>query len=211
MGEAAGAVSLGQQVGNSIALRGDPSTRGARYEPHPGGYPYAAELVEGLKRVADFDVSVAAYPEVHPEAPSPQFDLVNLKRKVDAGAKRAIRLPVSGAFHSPLMAPARRGLAAALHGTPMGKPRVPVYANVNAEPVCDGDAAAALLEEQLTSPVRWTDVVQRLVRDHPGALFVEMGPGAVLTGLVRKIAPEARAMSCGTADEVEVLLAKVSA
>jgi len=127
-----------------------------------------------------------------------------------AGAKRALRLPVSGAFHSPLMAPARRGLAAALHGTPMGKPRVPVYANVNAEPVCDGDAAAALLEEQLTSPVRWTDVVQRPVRDHPGALFVEMGPGAVLTGLLRKIAPEAQAMSCGTADEVEVLLAKVS-
>jgi methylenetetrahydrofolate reductase (NADPH) len=77
-------------VRHLVALRGDPSTRGARYEPHPGGYPYAAELVEGLKRVADFDVSVAAYPEVHPEAPSPQFDLVNLKRKVDAGAKRAI-------------------------------------------------------------------------------------------------------------------------
>ncbi|HSA57968.1 MAG TPA: ACP S-malonyltransferase [Gemmatimonadaceae bacterium] len=126
-----------------------------------------------------------------------------------AGAKRAIRLPVSGAFHSPLMAPARRGLAAALHGTPMGKPTVPVYANVNAEPVCDGDAAAALLEEQLTSPVRWTEVVQRLVRDHPGALFVEMGPGAVLTGLVRKIAPGVQALSCGTPEEIDSLLARL--
>lgn len=126
-----------------------------------------------------------------------------------AGAKRAIRLPVSGAFHSPLMAPARRGLAAALHGTPMAKPLVPVYANVNAEPVCDGDAAAALLEEQLTAPVRWTELVQRLVRDHAGALFVEMGPGAVLTGLVRKIAPDAEAMSCGTPDEIEALLARL--
>ena len=126
-----------------------------------------------------------------------------------AGAKRALRLPVSGAFHSPLMAPARRGLAAALHGTPMAKPTVPVYANVNAEPVCDGDAAAALLEEQLTSPVRWMELVQRLVRDHPGALFVEMGPGVVLTGLVRKIAPRVEAIACGAPDEVEALLARL--
>ena len=58
--------------------------------PHPGGYRYAADLVEGLNRIADFDISVAAYPETHPEAPSADFDLDNLKRKIDAGAKRAI-------------------------------------------------------------------------------------------------------------------------
>jgi methylenetetrahydrofolate reductase (NADPH) len=73
-----------------VALRGDPSGGATTYTPHPGGYPYAAELVEGLKRVADFEISVAAYPEVHPSAPSAKFDLDNLKRKIDAGATRAI-------------------------------------------------------------------------------------------------------------------------
>ena len=81
-----------------VALRGDPPVAadgsggigGGGYEPHPGGYDYAADLVLGLKRVADFEISVAAYPEGHPEAASPAADLDNLKRKVDAGATRAI-------------------------------------------------------------------------------------------------------------------------
>lgn len=77
-----------------VALRGDPPETeggvGGRYVPHPGGYAYAADLVAGMKKVADFEISVAAYPECHPEAPSAQFDLDNLKRKVDAGATRAI-------------------------------------------------------------------------------------------------------------------------
>lgn len=73
-----------------VALRGDPPEGTARYAPHPGGYPYAADLVRGLKRVADFEISVAAYPETHPEAKSPAADLDNLKRKIDAGAARAI-------------------------------------------------------------------------------------------------------------------------
>lgn len=73
-----------------VALRGDPPSREAGYQPHPGGFAYAADLVAGLKRVAPFDISVAAYPEVHPEARSAQADLENLKRKIDAGASRAI-------------------------------------------------------------------------------------------------------------------------
>jgi methylenetetrahydrofolate reductase (NADPH) len=73
-----------------VALRGDPSEGASCYEPFPGGYPYAADLVAGLKRVADFDVSVAAYPETHPEAVSAEADLDTLKRKIDAGASRAI-------------------------------------------------------------------------------------------------------------------------
>jgi methylenetetrahydrofolate reductase (NADPH) len=73
-----------------VALRGDPAQGSTRYAPHPDGFAYAADLVAGLKTVADFDISVAAYPEVHPEAPSAQFDLDNLKRKLDAGATRAI-------------------------------------------------------------------------------------------------------------------------
>jgi methylenetetrahydrofolate reductase (NADPH) len=72
-----------------VALRGDPPA-GERYAPYPGGYPFATELVAGLKRVADFELSVAAYPETHPEAPSAERDLDNLKRKIDAGATRAI-------------------------------------------------------------------------------------------------------------------------
>jgi len=79
-----------QGIRHIVALRGDPPQGAARYEPHPDGFAYAADLVAGLKTVADFDISVAAYPEVHPEAPSAQFDLDNLKRKFDAGATRAI-------------------------------------------------------------------------------------------------------------------------
>jgi len=73
-----------------VALRGDAPKDADRYEPHPDGYAYASDLVAGLRKVADFDISVAAYPEVHPEAPNPLFDLDNLKRKLDAGASRAI-------------------------------------------------------------------------------------------------------------------------
>lgn len=73
-----------------VALRGDPPAGTGRYRCHPGGYPFAADLVAGLKRLAEFEITVAAYPEVHPEAASAQTDLDNLKRKVDAGASRAI-------------------------------------------------------------------------------------------------------------------------
>ena len=73
-----------------VALRGDAPKDADSYEPHADGYAYAADLVAGLRNVADFDISVAAYPEVHPEAPNPLFDLDNLKRKLDAGASRAI-------------------------------------------------------------------------------------------------------------------------
>jgi methylenetetrahydrofolate reductase (NADPH) len=79
-----------QGVRHVVALRGDPIRGEASYVPHPDGFAYAADLVAGLKSVADFDISVAAYPETHPEAPSAQFDLDNLKRKIDAGATRAI-------------------------------------------------------------------------------------------------------------------------
>ncbi len=77
-------------VRHIVALRGDPPAGAECYQPHPDGYAYAADLVAGLKKVADFEISVAAYPEVHPEAPSARFDLDNLRRKLDAGASRAI-------------------------------------------------------------------------------------------------------------------------
>ena len=77
-------------VRHLVALRGDLPRDDEKYLPHPDGYAFGSDLVAGLKKVADFDISVAAYPEVHPEAPSPLFDLDNLKRKLDAGASRAI-------------------------------------------------------------------------------------------------------------------------
>jgi methylenetetrahydrofolate reductase (NADPH) len=77
-------------VRHIVALRGDPPEAGQAFAPHPGGYANAAELVAGLKKVAPFEISVAAYPEGHPDSKSPQADLDNLKRKVDAGADRAI-------------------------------------------------------------------------------------------------------------------------
>jgi methylenetetrahydrofolate reductase (NADPH) len=81
---------LGMGVRHVVALRGDPPQGSARYVPQPGGYAYASDLVAGLSRVGDFEITVAAYPETHPEAPDADFDLSNLKRKLDAGASRAI-------------------------------------------------------------------------------------------------------------------------
>ena len=124
----------------------------------------------------------------------------------EAGAKRCVMLPVSGAFHSPLMASAAGGLDGALAEARMADPRVPVVANVNAEPVTDARTARTLLVEQLTTPVQWTRTIQRLAAMHPDATFVEIGAGNVLTGLVRRIAPDVRVMACGTSAEVETLL-----
>ena len=127
-----------------------------------------------------------------------------------AGAKRAIRLNVSGAFHSPLMEVARDGLADALDGARLRDPVFPVYANVNAQPVRSAAEAKRLLLEQLTSPVQWTTLIERMAADFPDALYVEMGPGTVLTGLVKKIAPSVQTMACGTAAEVEQLLSRIA-
>jgi [acyl-carrier-protein] S-malonyltransferase len=127
----------------------------------------------------------------------------------EAGAKRAVALNVSGAFHSPLMEPAVGGLAEALDGAGLGVPAFPVYANVDASPVRDAARARELLLRQLTSPVRWIQVVEALAAAHPDALFVEMGPGNVLVGLVKKIAPQVQSLACGTTADIDALLARV--
>jgi [acyl-carrier-protein] S-malonyltransferase len=107
-----------------------------------------------------------------------------------AGAKRALILPVGGAFHSPLMEPAREELAAAIESTSFLTPSCPIYQNVNAQPSTDVATIKANLIAQLTGPVRWTQSVQNMVAD--GAIkFVECGPGKVLQGVVKKIAPDA--------------------
>lgn len=105
-----------------------------------------------------------------------------------AGAKRALPLQVGGAFHSPLMAPAREELAEAIRSTTFAKPSCPVYQNVNALPFTDLNEIRKNLIEQLTAPVRWTQSVRKMVQD--GATeFIECGPGKVLQGLVSKIEP----------------------
>ncbi|HEX2717748.1 MAG TPA: ACP S-malonyltransferase [Gemmatimonadaceae bacterium] len=129
----------------------------------------------------------------------------------EAGAKRVVKLNVSGAFHSPLMEFARPGLEAALKAAAFERPGFPVYSNVTASPVSEAAEASSLLLDQLTSPVRWTDLVARLAKDHPGALFVEMGPGNVLVGLVKRIAPGVATATCGTAAEVDQLLTRAAA
>lgn len=128
----------------------------------------------------------------------------------EAGAKRAVRLNVSGAFHSPLMAVAAQGLADALSASALADPEFPVYSNVSAEPVETAARARDLLLEQLTSPVRWTDEIAALAARYPDALYLEVGPGAVLAGLVRKIAPGVRVLPCGTPADVEQVLQQVA-
>ena len=122
------------------------------------------------------------------------------------GAKRVVPLKVSGAFHSPLMAPAVAGLRAALAEAGFGDPRCPVIANATAEPVTTAAEALRTLAEQLTAPVRWVECMRRAAALAPGAVFVEVGPGNVLTGLLKRIVPEARAVTLGTAEEVERFL-----
>lgn len=107
----------------------------------------------------------------------------------EAGAKRAIVLPVSGAFHSPLMEPARVELAKAIEATPFKTPFCPIYQNVTALPTTDPDVIKANVLKQLTSPVRWTKTVQNMIADGAGK-FVEIGPGTVLQGLVGRISSE---------------------
>lgn len=124
-----------------------------------------------------------------------------------AGARRVLPLKVSGAFHSPLMAPAVPGLRAALADQEMGDPRFPVVANATAEPVQDAVRATALLAEQLTAPVRWVQCVERLAElAGPDARFVELGPGTVLAGLVRRILGDRPVTSLGTVADLEAFL-----
>jgi len=110
------------------------------------------------------------------------------------GARRALVLPVGGAFHSPLMEPAREELAAAIENTHFSKPNCPIYQNVTASAVTDENEIKANLISQLTAPVRWTQSVQQMISD--GAThFTEVGPGKVLQGLVKKIDREAQTAS----------------
>jgi [acyl-carrier-protein] S-malonyltransferase len=123
------------------------------------------------------------------------------------GAKRVLPLKVSGAFHSPLMVPAVDGLHDALTGVAFADPAFPVIANASAEAVRTGIDAKRLLVDQLTAPVRWVGCMQTAASLVPGATFIEIGPGSVLSGLLKRIVPGAATLTLGTADEVERFLA----
>lgn len=122
-----------------------------------------------------------------------------------AGARRAVPLAVSGAFHSPLMTPARAELALALADAPFRPPAVPVYSNVTAQPCLAVGEIRRLLEEQLTSPVLWVAQVERMLADGADE-FIEIGPGRVLTGLIKKIAPEAKVRTAGSLQDLDSLV-----
>jgi len=112
----------------------------------------------------------------------------------EAGAKRALPLKVGGAFHSPLMEPARVELAEAINSTEFKRSICPVYQNVNAQSVTNPDVIKSNLVKQLTSPVRWTQTIQNMIADG-GKTFVEVGPGKVLQGLIKKVKKDADAYS----------------
>jgi [acyl-carrier-protein] S-malonyltransferase len=122
------------------------------------------------------------------------------------GARRVVPLKVSGAFHSPLMAPAVDGLLEALSDADFSDPAFPVVANASGQEVTSGLDAKRLLADQLTAPVRWVSCMQRAAAIAPGATFVEVGPGNVLSGLLKRIVPGAQTITLGTADEVERFL-----
>lgn len=123
------------------------------------------------------------------------------ERARELGARRVVPLAVSAPFHCPLMAPAEARLAPELRALPVSDPRIPVVANVDAEPRTDGAAAVEALVRQVSSPVRWESVVRRLASAGVRA-YVEVGPGTVLSGLVRKIDRGARVASFGAPEDL---------
>ncbi len=127
---------------------------------------------------------------------------VELAREFGA---RAVPLKVAGAFHSPFMAPAGERLGQALAAAPITRPRVPVVANVSADYHGDADAIRAALQEQVTKPVLWTKSVQRLIADGFDT-FVEVGPGRVLTGLMRKIDRQVQVLNVGRVEATDAVL-----
>ena len=166
-----------------------------------------ADVVEGIcKRVsAESGVVIAAnYNSPQQIVISGEVDAVALAgdQAKGLGAKMVRPLAVSGAFHSPLMGNAETGLREALDSVAFSDPKFPVVSNVTAEPVTDSDSARSTLVRQLTSPVRWSSSIQRIAREGVDR-FVELGPGKVLTGLVRRIDRALEGVEIGTPEDVE--------
>jgi [acyl-carrier-protein] S-malonyltransferase len=126
------------------------------------------------------------------------------------GAKRTLMLPVSAPFHSPLMRPAREGLEPTLRATGFRDPVVPVVTNVDAQPVTSGDAARDALVRQVDSPVRWVESVAWMAGEAGVERFLEVGPGTVLCGLIKRIVAGGRPTPCGGPEGLQALMAELS-
>jgi [acyl-carrier-protein] S-malonyltransferase len=200
---ATGALSFDEGV-RTVVARGDAMQEAA--EDNPG----AMSAVLGLDdddcdvacRRADGDVWVANFN-------APGQVVIAVARAAAAakelGAKKVMPLPVGGAFHTPFMAPARDELRKAIAEATLRSPDVPVVANIDARTHADPAEWQSLLSAQLVSPVRWRQSVQRLADDGV-TTFIELGPGNVLTGTVKRIAPGARGISVSTPDDLDALL-----
>ncbi|MCH7563353.1 MAG: ACP S-malonyltransferase [Gemmatimonadetes bacterium] len=132
-----------------------------------------------------------------------------MRLATEAGARRVVPLTVSGAFHSPLMAPAAKGLRAKLNDLNFGDPHFPVVSNVTSGPVTDGDTARELLVDQLTSPVRWAGCMREMLSAGVDR-FIEMGPGSVLCGLSRRNARGVPCRAVGEPEDIDALLSEGS-
>jgi len=141
-------------------------------------------------------------------------EIVGVERAMEiaeeAGAKRAIKLLVSGAFHSPLMEPAVVGLTDAIATSAFMEPVFPVFSNVTADANTTVTGAKELLLRQLTSPVRWSAEIRNIAKHFPEALYVEMGPGNVLSKLMGRLVTRPKIFACGTVADVEKLLQMVA-
>lgn len=163
------------------ACEAEPSTMAAIVGLEDAIVEEACETVDGIVVAANYNCPGQLVISGAVEAINKACEVLTEK-----GAKRALVLPVGGAFHSPLMEPAREELAAAIEATEIQTPVCPVYQNVDAKPQTDPAAIKANLIAQLTGPVRWTQTVQNMIAD--GAVsFTELGPGKVLQGLVMKV------------------------
>jgi len=210
---AAGALSL-VEAAKLLRMRGE-LMRDAG-ERRPGAMAavlgLATDAVERACRESSTDSEVAVAANLNaPDQTVISGDPAAVQRAGEAckaaGGKRVLPLKVSGAFHSPLMAPAAAGLRAVLAEAHFAEPGFPVVANASAEPVSTAGDARRLLAAQLTAPVRWVDCVRKLAELAPGARWLELGPGAVLGGLLKRILPEPTYGALGTAPELERFLA----
>jgi [acyl-carrier-protein] S-malonyltransferase len=188
-GEGAMAALLGADMDQARAICEESA-------PVPDSEPPRRQVVEPANDNGGGQVVISG----HAEAIDRAIEIARGK-----GIRRAMKLPVSAPFHCALMAPAAEAMAAALENTPPAAPMIPVVANVSAAKESDPERIRDLLVRQVTATVRWRECVTAMVELGVDS-FVELGAGKVLSGLVRRIAPEATALSAGTPAEIEAVL-----
>ena len=209
---ATGALSFDEGV-RTVVARGDAMQNAA--EDNPGTMAAVLGLedddVDAACRMADGNVWVANFNAPGQVVIAGSVDGVAAASAAakELGAKKVMPLPVGGAFHTPFMGPARDELRKAIEEATLRAPDVPVVANIDARVHGDPDDWARLLSAQLCSPVRWRQSVQRMADDGV-TRFIEIGPGNVLTGTIKRIVPEARGISVSTPDQLDQLLEMLS-